>query len=59
MCHVSYIGNSCFVFTNGISMFADHLGQPLRFNRTIAGLRATAGRALVVAAVIVPLFVAD
>jgi hypothetical protein len=40
-------------------MFVDHLGQPLRFNRTVAGLRATAGRALVVAAAIVPLLVAD
>ena len=40
-------------------MFVDHLGLLLRFNRTIAGLRATAGRALIVAAAIVPLFVAD
>jgi hypothetical protein len=45
----SYKGNSCFVLTNGISMFVDHLGLLLRFNRTIVGLRATAGRALVVA----------
>ncbi len=45
----SYIGNSCFVLTNGISMFVDHLGLLLRFNLTVAGLRATAGRALVVA----------
>jgi hypothetical protein len=30
-------------------MLVDHLRLPLRFNRTIAGLRATAGRALVVA----------
>jgi hypothetical protein len=45
----SYKGNSCFVLTNGISIFADHLGLLLRFNRTIVGLRATADRALVVA----------